>query len=54
MKFGLNFEHVKVFLLFVPFIFKERSRILKGKLESIFRCIRVLLRFHKSLFCKRL
>jgi hypothetical protein len=36
MKFGLNFVHIKVLLLFAPFIFKERNRILNGKLKSIF------------------
>jgi hypothetical protein len=54
MKFVWNFVHIKVFLFFVPFIFKEGNRILRGKLESVFRCITDLLRFSKSLFYKRL
>jgi hypothetical protein len=54
MKFGLNLIRGKVFLLFVAFIFKDKDLILERKLRTIFRCITGLLRYRKSLFCKRL
>jgi hypothetical protein len=54
MKFGLNLIHSKVFLLFVPFIFKDKDLILERKFRPIFRCITGLLKFCKSLFYKRL
>jgi hypothetical protein len=54
MKFGLNLIRDKVFLLFVAFIFKDKDLIPERKLGTIFRCITGVLRFRKSLLCKRL